>query len=192
MTKSLFAVCLALSWTLSFAQQTANDQKKAQGKAAAEAALSRAGCGPSDVRFDVTTDKLQHPTAQPDAGKALVYVFDLDEANGPTTRVGLDGKWVGANQHQAYFFFPVDAGEHRLCAMENSNGISRLGAAFHFSAKAGKTYYFKTRESLSDNAIDLQMVNSAEGDFLISSNTLSTSQLKPASPPDRGGFQPEP
>jgi len=35
-------------------------------------ALAAAGCGANEVHFDVKTDKKQHPTAQPNAGKALV------------------------------------------------------------------------------------------------------------------------
>jgi len=35
-------------------------------------ALAAAGCGANEVHFDVKTDKKEHPTAQPDAGKALV------------------------------------------------------------------------------------------------------------------------
>jgi hypothetical protein len=38
-------------------------------------ALAAAGCGANEVHFDVKTNKKQHPTAQPDAGKALVYVI---------------------------------------------------------------------------------------------------------------------
>jgi len=34
--------------------------------------LAVAGCGANEIQFDVKTDKKQHPTAQPDAGKALV------------------------------------------------------------------------------------------------------------------------
>jgi len=44
--------------------------------------LAAAGCGANEIHFDVKTDKKQHPTAQPDAGKALVYVLALP---GPTT-----------------------------------------------------------------------------------------------------------
>jgi hypothetical protein len=41
------------------------------------AALARAaGCGPNEAEFNVKTNKNQHPTAPPEAGTALVYVFD--------------------------------------------------------------------------------------------------------------------
>lgn len=66
--------------------------------------LTAAGCGPSNVQFDVKKDKNLHPTGQAESGKALVYVFgdETREANvtyfgGPTVRLGLDGEWIGAS-----------------------------------------------------------------------------------------------
>ena len=37
--------------------------------------LEAAGCGANEIHFDVKTNQKQHPPAQPDAGKALVYVI---------------------------------------------------------------------------------------------------------------------
>jgi hypothetical protein len=34
-----------------------------------------AGCGPTETQFDLKTDKKQNTLAQPESGKALVYVF---------------------------------------------------------------------------------------------------------------------
>jgi hypothetical protein len=34
-------------------------------------ALAAAGCGATEVHFDMKTDKKQHPTAQPDAATAF-------------------------------------------------------------------------------------------------------------------------
>jgi len=33
-----------------------------------------------------------------------------------TTRVGLDGKWVGATHEGSYISFPVEAGTRRMCS----------------------------------------------------------------------------
>jgi hypothetical protein len=66
-----------------------------------------AGCGPATASFEVKTDKNHHPVAQPEHGKALVYVIeDVKNPNAMTfrqvtTRVGLDGNWVGANHGQS-------------------------------------------------------------------------------------------
>jgi hypothetical protein len=78
-------------------------------------ARAAAGCGPTEVKFEVKTDKRQHPIGQPESGKALVYVFADENADpggirigGLTTRIGLDGAWVGANKGTSYFFFSVN------------------------------------------------------------------------------------
>ena len=78
---------------------------------------TQAGCGPATTQFDVKTDKNQHAVERPDAGKALVYAI-VDEKRDPTvkqigdvtTRVGLDGNWVGANHGESYFSFAVVSG----------------------------------------------------------------------------------
>src|ERR1019366_1867895 len=53
--------------------------------------------------------------------KALVYVIqDIGSINCIggciTTKIALDGAWVGANHHNSYFSFAVDPGERHLCA----------------------------------------------------------------------------
>jgi hypothetical protein len=66
-------------------------------------ARTAAGCGAADISFDVKTDPSQHTLLPPESGKAMVYVAtDQGETpalqvGNPTTRVGLDGSWVGAN-----------------------------------------------------------------------------------------------
>src|SRR5580700_6794768 len=74
--------------------------------------LTTAGCGANDVHFNVKTDKNQHPTGQPEVGKALVYVigdasYDHASIHMGTlpTRFGVDGTWVGANGFRSYFIF---------------------------------------------------------------------------------------
>ncbi len=42
---------------------------------------AKAACGPTAAEFDVTADKEQHPLAQPQAGKALVYVVADEHRN---------------------------------------------------------------------------------------------------------------
>jgi hypothetical protein len=37
---------------------------------------AEAACGPKQVTFDAKQDPIQHPTPQPDAGKALVYLIE--------------------------------------------------------------------------------------------------------------------
>lgn len=151
----------------------------------AATARAAAGCGPAEVQFDVKTDKKQHPMPQPESGKALVYVFEDEIQNvsftigAVTTRVGVDGRWVGANHGASYFFFTVDPGEHRLCTAIQSSlkRFSKLGSALTFTAEAGKIYYFRVaveERQYYPPAADMESIDPAQGHFLISSHALSS------------------
>jgi hypothetical protein len=145
-----------------------------------DAAWVRAGCGPDFVRFDVKMDKHQHTLAEPESGKALVYVFEDDLTRGmePTTRVGVDGKWTGGNVPLGYMYFSVAPGAHRLCS--NWQGTPQAGAALDFTAEAGKSYFFHAKVSFfGSEAFVLDQVPEAEGHFLIASHGLSTYREKP-------------
>ena len=158
----------------------------------AATARAAAGCGSDQVNFDVKADKKQHPAPQPEAGKGLIYVFaDVTGNNygygvlGITTRVGLDGAWVGANNNHSYFFFPVDPGDHRLCTNWQSSVASRskLAKAVSLTAEAGKSYYFRTKvysmpEGQHEVIMKLEPLDPAEGQLLIASSSLSASQPK--------------
>lgn len=158
----------------------------------AAAARAAAGCGSERVNFDVKTDKKRHPAPQPEAGKGLVYVFaDVPTGNYGdgvlwlTTRVGLDGDWVGANGRNSYFFFGVSPGDHRLCTnWQSSVGWrSKIAKAVTLTAEAGKTYYFRIRmlpvtEHQNEVMMKLEALDPAEGQLLIASSALSTSQPK--------------
>ena len=54
----------------------------------AEAARMAAGCGANEIQYTVKTDKKQHPTAQPEQGKALVYVFSDESIDNATLHIG--------------------------------------------------------------------------------------------------------
>jgi len=159
----------------------------ARGQAAA--ARAAAGCGPKQVQFDVTTDKKQHTVGQAEAGKTLVYVFE-DETRDPnqrlgnvTIRIGVDGQWVGANHGKSYFFFPVDPGEHAVCAnwQASFKMYSKLASAASFTAEAGKAYYFRTSVEERTNyppAVRIEAVDPAEGQLLVAGSALSSSHPK--------------
>jgi len=151
----------------------------------ATAARTAAGCGADNVQFDVKTDKKQHPQGQVAVGKALVYVFEAERSDAGTlkigavtTRIGLDGQWVGANHGNTYFYFPVDPGDHNLCANWQSTfgRFSKLAAAVSLTAETGQVYYFLTKvdERSHDNpAVWMEAVDPAEAKLLIASASLS-------------------
>lgn len=153
-----------------------------------ESAPLAAACGAKGITFQAKLDESQHTVAQPEPGKALVYfVQDIGEVNcfGAciTTKIGLDGTWVGAHQHNSYFSVSVDPGEHHLCANPQSHvgWISRKVALAHFTAETGKVYYFRTRGIMSGNQLlfDLDPVDSDQAKYLILSYPLSVSHPKP-------------
>ena len=157
----------------------------------AQDALEAAGCGPNDVHFTVKTDKKQHPTAQPEAGKALVYVIgdtDGDHAVAAVgvapARFGVDGTWVGANGLRSYFFFPVDPGDHRLCTnlqFRSQGRVKSSTTARSFTAEAGQSYYFRTVTPLggpSGLTTKLVEVDPAEAQVLIAAAAYSTFKVK--------------
>ena len=150
----------------------------------ATAARSAAGCGPSQTQFDVKLDGTLHVLAQPEAGKAVVYVFE-DAFNSPTMRVGADGAWVGATNAKSFIYFSLAPGEHSVCTEWQSNffkNISeRVGAAISLNVEAGKVYFIRmTFEEITKGSgrIMLETTDNAEGQFLLSSSALSNSHPK--------------
>jgi hypothetical protein len=133
-------------------------------------------CGASDVEFDVKTRKGDHP-AQPEPGKALLYFIqddsDFQKIPRPTTRLGMDGEWLGATHANSYSYFSVNPGVHHLCASWQPTDIDEGMAALHFTAEAGTIYYFRAKNRPTTIAFD--PVDSDEAQFLISRFSLSTS-----------------
>ena len=146
------------------------------------------GCGAPNAKFGVKTEKGQHP-AQAEAGKALVYVIeddsDFDSRPKPTTRMGVDGQWVGATHGNSYFFSSVDPGVHHLCASWQSTVILGQGlktAAAHFTAEAGGVYYFEVKNTWwldhGSAGMSLKPLDSDEGQVLANKFSFSTFQPK--------------
>jgi hypothetical protein len=153
----------------------------------AAVSAAEAACGPKGVNFDVKDDNPQHSGGQPEAGKALVYVIqDIGGAKCiggcSTTKIALDGAWMGANHNSSYFSFAVDPGEHHLCANWQSHieRLSRILALAHFTAEAGGIYYFRTRAFGNGNEIlfDLAPVDSDQGKYFVADYPLSVSHPK--------------
>ncbi len=140
-------------------------------------------CGPAGMKFNVKLDPVQHGLMPPEAGKALVY-FIHDDGSGvgggsPTTRDAVDGFWVGVNQGESWFAVAVAPGEHHVCAALQSSFIDRMELA-HFTAEAGKSYFFRTRLFVSGSAylLDFEPADSDEAAFLISLYPMATATAK--------------
>jgi hypothetical protein len=145
------------------------------------------GCGPAAVHFVVKIDKHSHPIGHAQEGKVLVYFIQddtqFDSRPRPTTRIGIDGAWVGATKANSYFYVSVNPGEHDLCSSWQSAPVFNTGhtaAAARFTAVGGQTYYFLVRDSYERKRqlpaeIELKLVDDAEGQLLASQFSLSTS-----------------
>jgi hypothetical protein len=140
-----------------------------------------AACGPDNVKFDVDSSGRQ-PAAQPEPGKALVYVveqFDrpTNELGRPTIRVGLDGSWMGANRGTSYLSFSVEPGAHHLCADWQSlpRWLHVPASLANLTAEPAQTYYLRARvmENAGYFTLDLEPVNSDQGRMLIETSPLS-------------------
>jgi uncharacterized protein DUF2846 len=147
--------------------------------AQSQSAVAAAACGPQDASFEVKLDKSQHTLAQPDSGKARIYfIQEIGEVSCiggcVTTKIGVDGAWVGANKRNSYFSVSVEPGEHHMCATPGP-----MTALAHFTAEAGKVYYFRTRVLLEQRLFDFDPIDSDQAKHLIASYPLSISHLDP-------------
>jgi hypothetical protein len=148
------------------------------------------GCGLATVNFNVTSPNDGAPAPTPQAGKALVYVVQQME-NGAatsreaaTTRVGVDGNWMGANHGNTYFYFQVDPGPHNVCVDWQSTIKQRaqLASAANLNAVAGTTYYFQVRThdstTYDPGYVKLKLVDAAEAHLLLGSSSRVASTAK--------------
>jgi hypothetical protein len=136
-----------------------------------------AACGPKEA-FEVKLDQSQHTLVQPEPGKARVYfVQDIGAVNclgGCETKIGLDGAWAGANKQNSYFSVSVEPGEHHVCVNLSPQFSPPTVAFAHFTAEAGKVYYFRTRPFLAkDQLLNIDPIDSDEAKYLIASYPLS-------------------
>ncbi|MGP8268534.1 MAG: DUF2846 domain-containing protein [Terracidiphilus sp.] len=141
-------------------------------------------CGPYDVSFKVKPDEKDHSPAQAAEGKALVYFIHDSGTSAviayPTTKMGVDGAWAGANHSNSYFYVSEEPGEHHVCADLQTSLYEDRTELLHFRAEAGKLYYFRTRlvTSRSVELLELDPLDSDQGTYLISLFPLSVSTTK--------------
>jgi len=156
------------------------------GQEAGGAAM--AACGPKGDHVKVNPDTGRDPSAQPEPGKALVYVIEDDGVMnnilgaGITLRAGLDGAWVGAvNHHNPFLVFSVTPGERHLCVNWQSGIESRSRATglAHIEAQPNRVYYFRVRQWDTRSAvyIDFDPIDSDMGTFLLASLSAKSTIL---------------
>jgi hypothetical protein len=159
----------------------------AQTNSSAAEALAP-GCGAPAAKFSVKTDKSAHPFAQPDPTKAILYFIQNDSEflsrPQPTTRIGVNGQWVGATGSNSYFYTAVDPGDVHLCASWQTAVVLGQGhktAAANLTAQAGNIYYFEIKNKLTHDigpVISLRPLDIDQGQLQINTSAYSTSHPK--------------
>jgi len=136
----------------------------------------KSACGDSLIKFDVKTADSIATVPQPDAGKARVVFVAKDggSARASTTRVAIDGNWVGATHGSSYFYFSVEPGVHHVCTLTKFNQFwahPEDTAAAHFTAVAGESYFFEAKNyAFTDSQqfdVTLMPLDSDEGPLSI-------------------------
>jgi hypothetical protein len=164
--KAALAVLL-LTMSMSATAQTADD-------------LYKQACGPLKAKFVVQPAKGQ-PPAVPEPGKALVYFIQKETGAPFTTRVGLDGAWLGVLQNDSYIFASVGPGEHHSCSA-TTNRKRPEAELLNFTVEAGKTYYYLVRGTGGPYAIPTMEFGPADRDearYLIASDPQSVATPTP-------------
>jgi hypothetical protein len=173
---------LAVAPVIVFSMATAVAEKK--GKAATDGEepkedvrLVDKACGTSkaEVHFNSGTDKKQHPTPEPPAGKAMVFVVRPTMlGNKIQTKLAVDGDWKGANRGNNYFFFEMDPGEHYVCSKAENR------STLVWKAEAGKTYYLqqKVQMGMMKARNSVKELDAADGQKALAKCHLSTAKPK--------------
>jgi len=143
-------------------------------------AAAMSACGPTQERLRVTPDSTKQALAQPEPGKALLFIiqdngfYNHIVGSGVTYKVGIDGAWIGGiNRHSPYVAISLTPGEHHLCANWQSRFFADIASKAvtlaHVDAEPDKTYYFRIRqwESQTQAYVDLDPVDSDQGKLLI-------------------------
>ena len=145
-------------------------------------------CGDMHLNLAVDLDNSSHLIPAPEAGKARIFFIEetgqTTNWGYPTTRIGIDGTWVGANKKNSYFSVPVNPGEHHLC-LEVQSALARFApqiiALAHVHAEAGESYFYRSRIISSEHGPEYLVfdpIDSDEAKYLIASYPLRTSHPK--------------
>lgn len=129
------------------------------------------GCGPKDAKHSASTDKKSHPLPTPPADKALVYVVRPTMMGSKIqTKLAVDGKWVGINRGNNYFFVTLDPGEHYLCSTAENRSVLKV------TVEPGKTYYLqqKIRMGFMKATNRLEVIDDSEGKAALGKTHLSS------------------
>jgi hypothetical protein len=167
---------IALLFAVStLAQSGSTSAPPAAAPASPSADLAPASCGPVAQSFNVALAKSKAPAPAAIPGKAVVYFIQDDRFNSahhpyPIVKWAVDGSWIGATRHKAYFRATLDPGDYHLCASwQVPPSVSQkliFGVAI-LHAKASRIYYFRAENLYSPQlafaTLNLTPIPSGEG-----------------------------
>jgi hypothetical protein len=157
-------------------KQAADEKgQQAETEKATSKELELRACGDKEINYKADTDKKQHPVPQPSAGKALVFVIrPTMMGNKIQTKLAMDGKWLGTNRGNNYYFFEADPGERCFCSKAENRSVLVL------TLEAGKTYYLqqKVQMGLLKARNKLVALDDAEGTKGLAKCNLSVFEEK--------------
>lgn len=133
-------------------------------------------CGTDSVNYIARTDKTQHPTPDAPPDKALVYVIRSTMIGFKIhSKLAVDGKWMGVNRGDTYFFFTLEPGEHYFCSESENQSYLAL------AVEPGKTYYLQqqVKPGIWKARTELVVMNEKEAKAKLAKVDLSTFELKP-------------
>lgn len=143
-------------------------------------------CGPAKMKFNVeayNSSPTLHPPCSEEARVFIVQNVPKDVAGWTVTRIGIDGRWVGANLNRSHFSVLLKPGVHHFCV---SGQWSRFFgpnsiALLRMMLQGGDTYYVQVRfweSSVRENTLVIGPVNPDEGEFLVDTSKYSISHRK--------------
>jgi len=110
-----------------------------------------------EINFSVKTDKTRHPIPDPEPGKAIVYVIQ-SESDPYQAKLAMDGKWMGTNRGNNYFYFTADPGEHFFC----SNQQGRI-AIYKTTLEPNKSYFLLQKNAVLLKNMRLILLQEQDG-----------------------------
>lgn len=141
--------------------------------------LNRA-CGPATEKFSVHLQKSGSPlgTAPPNLSRIVFVSESLTQASCRFTvsRVGVDGRWIGATCVGGYFVVDIAPGVHHLCANYQHARIPKFTALLSGVFTPGSTHYYRVeiargiptyKAYVAFNVLHLEPINDDEGRLLV-------------------------
>lgn len=115
--------------------------------------LQQLACGPSGVHFSHHTDNGPQVLPEQPADKGLIYVIRTKGLVGAAVqaKLAMDGRWVGVNRMENYFYIEADPGPHYFCLQAGGGDRDLLSLVI----EKGKTYYLHQNFSMAGINLDL-------------------------------------